>query len=178
MADAPTASAVAVATEVRRRCPGIGTAKLHKLLYYVQGYHLAWEGEPAFSDDIEAWEKGPVVASLWRAEKTQGIQDRPEQMRESVRNIITNVLCRLGDETGTDLIAATHAEDPWLDATQGGTVIANQLITHRSLVDYFCTESPDLKRMREHLNAARDDSPFVPDPPGALDTLLAEIAQG
>ncbi len=177
MADAPTASAVAVATEIRRRCPGIGTAKLHKLLYYVQGYHLAWEGEPAFSDDIEAWEMGPVVASLWRAEKTQGIQDRPEQMRESVRNIITNVLCRLDHKTGADLITATHAEDPWSDATQGGTVIANQLITHRSLADYFRIESPDLQRMRDDLDAVRDDSPFEPDPPGALDALLAEIGQ-
>ncbi len=176
MADAPTASAVAVATEIRRRCPGIGKAKLHKLLYYVQGYHLAWEGEAAFSDDIEAWELGPVVASLWRAEK-HGVQRRPEPLRESVRNIITNVLCRLGDETGADLITATHAEDPWSDATRGGTVIANQLITHRSLADYFCIESPDLQRMRDDLNAVCDDSPFEPDPPGALDTLLAEIGK-
>ena len=177
MADAPTASAVAVATEIRRRCPGTGKAKLHKLLYYVQGYHLAWEGEPAFSDDIEAWKRGPVVASLWRAEKHR-VQSRPEPLRESVLNTITNVLCRLGDETGADLIAATHAEDPWLDATQGGTVIANQLITHRSLADYFRIESPDLQRMRDDLDAVRDDTPFEPDPPGALDALLAEIGQG
>lgn len=173
MADAPTASAAAVATEIRRRRPRIGKAKLHKLLYYVQGYHLAWEGGPAFNDDIEAWERGPVVASLWHAEK-HGVQVRPEPLPQSVNNIVTNVLCRFGNETGASLIAATHDEGPWLNATQGGTVVANQLISHQSLIDFFSIESPEVQRLREALDAVRDDSPFVPDPPGALEALLAE----
>ena len=173
--DAPTASVTAIAAEIRRRRPSIRKVRLHKLLYYVQGYHLAWQGEPAFSDDIEAWELGPVVASLWHAEKHR-VQGRPEPLRESVRNILTNVLCRLGDKTGAELTAATHAEDPWLDATRGGTAIANQLITHKSLAEYFGTESPELKRMLKDLSVVRDDSPFVPDPPGALDALVAEIS--
>lgn len=173
MADVPIASAAAVAAEIRRRRPRIGKVKLHKLLYYVQGYHLAWEGEPAFSDDIEAWKKGPVVASLWHVEK-YWVQSRPKPLQESVNNIITNVLCRLGDKTGADLVAATHAEDPWLEATQGGAVVANQLISHQSLVEFFSIESREVQRLREALNAVRDDSPFVPDPPGALDALIAK----
>jgi len=48
-------STMQVATEIRRRRPRIGKARLHKLLYYVQGYHLAWNGHTAFDDDIEAW---------------------------------------------------------------------------------------------------------------------------
>ena len=176
--DAPSASVTAVAAEIRRRRPRIRKVRLHKLLYYVQGYHLAWQGEPAFFDDIEAWGSGPVVASLWHAEKRRVPGRRPptDPLRESVRNILTNVLCRLGDKTGAELIAATHAEDPWLDATQGGTVIANQLIPHESLAEYFGTESPALKRMLKDLDVVRDDSPFVPDPPGALDALVAEIS--
>ncbi|MCQ3815263.1 MAG: SocA family protein [Acidimicrobiia bacterium] len=57
---------------MRWRRPRIRKVRLHKLLYYVQGYHLAWQGEPAFPDDIEAWESGPVVASLWHAENCRG----------------------------------------------------------------------------------------------------------
>ena len=69
MAETPEPSTTRVAAEIRRRRIGIGKARLHKLLYYVQGYHLAWRGTPAFEDNIEAWEKGPVVAALWHAEK-------------------------------------------------------------------------------------------------------------
>lgn len=43
MSNAQVASARDVALAIERRLPGIGEAKLHKLLYYVQGYHLAWE---------------------------------------------------------------------------------------------------------------------------------------
>ena len=114
-----------------------------------------------------------MVASIWHAEKHR-VQVRPEPLPESVNNIITNVLCRLGDKTVANLIAATHAEDPWLNATQGGSVVANQLISHQSLIDFFSIESPEVKRLREALDAVRDDSPFVPDPPGALDSLMAE----
>ena len=173
--DAPSASVTAADAEIRWRRPRIRKVRLHKLLYYVQGYHLAWQGEPAFPDDIEAWESGPVVASLWHAENRRG-QGRAEPLRESVRNILTNVLCRLGDKTGAELFASTHAEDPWLEATQDGTVIANQLIPHESMAQYFGTESPELKRMLKDLDVVRDDSPFVPDPPGALDALVAEFS--
>lgn len=170
MADA---SAAAVAKEIRRRRQSIGKAKLHKLLYYVQGYHLAWEGAPAFEDDIEAWERGPVVADLWHAEK-HGVQVRDETLPVSVHNIVTNVLCRLGNMTGAELIAATHREDPWVHATDGGRRIANQVISHQSLTKFFSIESPETRRLREALDLVRDDSPFVPDPPGAIDALIAK----
>ncbi len=34
-------SAHDVAAQVRQRVPGVGTKKLHKLLYYCQGHHMA-----------------------------------------------------------------------------------------------------------------------------------------
>lgn len=38
--------------------------KLHKLLYYIQGWSLAGLGRPAFVHDLEAWRDGPVSTSL------------------------------------------------------------------------------------------------------------------
>ena len=35
--------------------------KLQKLLYYVQGFHIAVFNRPLFNEDIEAWMYGPVV---------------------------------------------------------------------------------------------------------------------
>jgi uncharacterized phage-associated protein len=39
--------------------------KLQKLLYYAQGWHLAFFDVPLFEDPIEAWRHGPVVGSLY-----------------------------------------------------------------------------------------------------------------
>jgi len=58
-----------VAAEIRRRLPGVGVKKLHKLLYYCQGHHLAAFGAPLFSQSISAWDMGPVVGELWHEEK-------------------------------------------------------------------------------------------------------------
>lgn len=57
-----------IAAALRERLPGIGSMKLHKLLYYCQGIHLAHVGEPVFPETISAWDMGPVVGSLWKAE--------------------------------------------------------------------------------------------------------------
>lgn len=62
-------SAHDVAIELRRRLPGLGVKKLHKLLYYCQGHHLATFGRPLFNETISAWDMGPVVGALWFAEK-------------------------------------------------------------------------------------------------------------
>ncbi|MFA0813614.1 Panacea domain-containing protein [Microbulbifer epialgicus] len=43
--------------------------KLQKLLYYIQGYHLACTGTPFFLDSIEAWRHGPVIGTVYHAYK-------------------------------------------------------------------------------------------------------------
>lgn len=176
MAATPRPATVQVASEIRRRRPRVGTAKLHKLLYYVQGYHLAWNDRPAFDDAIQAWEMGPVVAALWRAEKRGRPVEGSEPPPENVRNVITYVLRRVGDCTGSELIEATHAEDPWREATRAGRLIENQVISHESMARFFSQESPDLQRIREAVKAAGSDAPFEPDPPGLREALLAELS--
>lgn len=175
MAKAPAPSTRKVAAEIRRRRSGIGKARLHKLLYYVQGYHLAWRGSPAFDDDLEAWQKGPVVAALWHAEKGGCLVKSSEAPPELVCNVITYVLGRVGHRSGPELIAATHAEAPWRNATNGGRFIANQVMPHESLADFFSIESADLKLVRESVSATRDDNPFEPDPPGLREALMADL---
>ena len=46
--------------------------RLQKLLYFAQGWHLARYGKPLFDDDIEAWQYGPVVPSVYNAYKQYG----------------------------------------------------------------------------------------------------------
>ena len=76
-----------VAAELRKRVIGVGDVKLHKLLFFVQGSHLAWEGTPAFRERSEAWDMGPVVAALWRDEKrgrSSTAATEPETISHSV----------------------------------------------------------------------------------------------
>lgn len=42
----------------------IDEQKMHSLLYYAQGHHLATTGFPLFSDEIVAAENGPFIPSL------------------------------------------------------------------------------------------------------------------
>src|SRR5690349_6342361 len=53
-------TAHAIAAALRQRQPGMGVKKLHKLLYYVQGHHLAAFGQPLFRESISAWDMGPI----------------------------------------------------------------------------------------------------------------------
>jgi uncharacterized phage-associated protein len=116
-----TLSARDVAAALRDRRPGLPTKKLHKLLYYCQGHHLAIFEEPLFSETISAWDMGPVVGALWYEEK-QGDLPAPHprrEMDEAQLNTIGYVLSRYGALTGQDLENLTHSEQPWRLADSG-----------------------------------------------------------
>lgn len=105
-----------IADELRRRDPGIGKKKLHKLLYYVQGAHLARTGDVAFEEQIVAWKMGPVVSSLWADEKYDRQRPAPSHLDAEVMATVDEVVSRYGCLTGNQLEALTHQEDPWVDA--------------------------------------------------------------
>jgi uncharacterized phage-associated protein len=110
-------SARDVAAVLRDRLPGLSTTKLHKLLYYCQGHHLAAFGVPLFSESIAAWDMGPVVSALWAEEKyANRMPDAglmPRELDEAALNTIGYVLSRYGTLSAGDLIRLTHGEDPW-----------------------------------------------------------------
>lgn len=108
-----TVSAHDVAAVLRERLPGVGVKKLHKLLYYCQGHHLATFDEPLFSESISAWDMGPVVGKLWGEEK-HGVAPPPRRdLGEAELNTVGYVLSRYGSLTGTDLEHLSHSEAPW-----------------------------------------------------------------
>ncbi|MDR1081312.1 MAG: DUF4065 domain-containing protein [Deltaproteobacteria bacterium] len=123
--------------------------KLQKLLYFAQGWHLAYNDVPLFEDPIEAWKYGPVVRPVYRA-----LSSRPKN--ESITEPIEGYVLRGGDYTvlGTpemisrgddterlmrsvwksysgkrpwELVAITHAKgSPWdIVANSSGNVQVN-----------------------------------------------------
>jgi uncharacterized phage-associated protein len=109
--------------------------KLQKLVYYSEGWHLAYFEHPLIDEDFEAWVHGPVVRSLWDHYKGRGdyftnFRLKPEYS-ERIRNyfhqlfcseqleLINDVLKEYGDKSAYHLEALSHSEDPWREARNG-----------------------------------------------------------
>lgn len=135
-----TVPADAVAAALRERLPGLPTKKLHKLLYYCQGHHLASLGHPLFSETISAWDMGPVVGQLWYREKQDGPSlDQLSPLGEAELNTIGYVVSRYGALTGADLENLTHSEDPWRRANTSRRQGESVRIEQEWLAGYFAT---------------------------------------
>ena len=179
-------SAHDVAAELRRRHPGLPTVKLHKLLYYCQGHHLATFGLPLFTESISAWDMGPVVGSLWYAERSGRPGGPPAPLGEAELNTIGYVLSRYGALSGRDLYHLTHSESPWRSADTGRSPGTSVRIPTTSIESYFRSVAGadedeeivlDAGVVLEWLKDAartRDDA-APPDEPAELTARLGEL---
>lgn len=136
-------SAHDVAAALRERLPGLPTKKLHKLLYYCQGHHLAATGDALFTETISAWDMGPVVGTLWHEERTG--ETRPSTpLSEGQLNTVGYVVSRYGRLTGRDLEALTHSESPWQRANERRLPQASSRIELSWMREHFrMTGAPD-----------------------------------
>lgn len=171
-----TVSAHDVARELRHRFPLVGAVKLHKLLYYCQGWYTAWTGRPMFGEQIQAWENGPVVADLWRAEtRNHWDTPAPTPLDDDMFIALDYVASRYGSLSGRDLIQLTHGEAPWSDAweTQG----RNSEISPADIARYFQNDE-ELREVQAMARAMLGDDRLaaflkqseVPSSPAADDT--------
>ena len=113
--------------------------KLQKLLYYQQGFHLAFFGTPLFAENVEAWMYGPVVPAVYDEYSAYGSSALPE-VKEPVslsadeEELFNEVYDAYREFSAIGLMNRTHSERPWLDAVphDRGTVI-----TQESMMAYF-----------------------------------------
>jgi uncharacterized phage-associated protein len=91
---------------------------LHKLLYYCQGWSLAWTDHPLFKARIEAWKNGPVVARVYRIQKHYPSTETgsSDALTQPQTDIVRRVVAFYGGYTHYELIALTHREPPWRKA--------------------------------------------------------------
>ena len=116
--------------------------KLQKLLYYQQGFHLAFFGTPLFAEDVEAWMYGPVVPAVYDEYSASGSSALPEvkepvSLSEDEEELFNEVYDAYREFSAIGLMNRTHSERPWLDAVphDRGTVI-----TQESMMAYFKTQ--------------------------------------
>jgi uncharacterized phage-associated protein len=132
-------SAHDVAAVLRDRLPGLPTKKLHKLLYYCQGHHLAIFDEPLFGETISAWDMGPVVGTLWHQEQHGEVLPEPAALDEAQLNTVGYVVSRYGALTGRDLENLTHSETPWQLANRARRPRESTRIELEWIKEYFRT---------------------------------------
>ncbi|MDR1166513.1 MAG: DUF4065 domain-containing protein [Deltaproteobacteria bacterium] len=109
--------------------------KLHKLLYFAQGWRLAYFNFPLFEDPIEAWKYGPVVSSVYFAlssRKKKGVitdmirgyfargadyslgTPEMEFHNDDIGDFMMSVWNSYSKKSAWELVATTHAKgSPW-----------------------------------------------------------------
>jgi len=118
----------------------ISNMKVQKLLYYVQGFHLAMYDKPFFSEDIYAWRYGPVVIEAYEYFKKYGSGHIPTENLGKVdltveeEDLIFEVWDVYGQFSAAKLMNLTHAEPPW------STTPRDQIISHKKMKAYFLTQ--------------------------------------
>ncbi|RJF74089.1 Panacea domain-containing protein [Rhodopseudomonas palustris] len=109
----------------------LNVLKLHKLLYYVQAWNLAFGKGRFFNNEFQAWVHGPVCRIIYdRFKDTKSMYSpvRRRDMRENfdvdalpnpVKRHIDNILEAYAEYTDDQLEEMTHQERPWIETREG-----------------------------------------------------------
>ena len=140
----------------------ISPMKLQKLVYFAHGWHLAYTGKPLIGEEIQAWDYGPVIDTLYRDLKGYGSGDVTGQIPEieyldqkftttnplvespEIRTFLGNVVDVYGPLSAIQLSNMTHQPDtPWAKLkaefpTQRALTIPDELIE-----DHFAAKLPN-----------------------------------
>lgn len=118
---------------------GISNLKLQKLVYYAAGIFSVVrgvDGPPLFNADIEAWQHGPVVRSLYFRFNEHGSSAIPAPVDfdfsvfdASDLAVLDDVYEAYGQFSAWKLRNMTHEEPPWVEAfsSSGKRISRNQL---------------------------------------------------
>lgn len=117
---------------------GITNLKLQKVLYFAQAYFLAKLGKPLFSDNIEAWEYGPVVPSVYRKYRENGsnpiiVEEDKSSIAEEDKEALQKIWNTFGGYSASKLVDIVHAHTPWKDAYQ----TSSKVISNKALKNYY-----------------------------------------
>lgn len=146
----------------KRQGDALTPMKLQKLVYFAHGWCLALTEQALISDQIQAWQYGPVIPSIYHEFKEVGngpitnpatemryergmkfvrkafsLDDYPEtEERQHAKEIIAKVFEIYGKYSAVRLSNATHLHGtPWQQVYQQGS--RHQVISNDVIKDYF-----------------------------------------
>ena len=111
---------IIAAEYIINKCTEVTPLALQKMLYYVQGFYMAFYKTEFFENDCEAWVHGPVYREIYnqfKEYKYHTIEIKDEINSELFTNeeieILDSICENFGCYSGTMLESFTHDEDPW-----------------------------------------------------------------
>ena len=113
--------------------------KLQKLLYYEQGFHLAYFNAPLFDAPIEAWQYGPVVPIVYNQYKSNGrvgiepVASTFTFINPKEKALFDEVYRVYSAYSAIGLMEMTHSETPWRTSNVG----LGCEISHESMRSFF-----------------------------------------
>lgn len=140
------ASIYEVAKYILQKKYSMTTMKLQKLAYYCQAWSLAWDDEPLFKEDFQAWANGPVCYELYQLHKGKfsvSIEDfsvvKDGEFSAKQKETIDIVLDFYGDKDPLWLSELTHKEAPWKIAREGipAGEPSCKIISKESMQEYY-----------------------------------------
>lgn len=117
----------------------ISNLKLQKMMYYQQGFHLAYFGTPLFDEDIVAWQYGPVVPSVYKEYKSFesnsiSTSKKGISLSDDEEELFNNVYEEYNQFSAVALMKMTHEEFPWK------TTEINSVIGQDKMMSFFKTQ--------------------------------------
>lgn len=121
---------------------GISNLKLQKLLYYAQGFYLALFNDSLFTDEIQAWQHGPVCSEVYHIYKTNGSNIIPFTENITFGDFLNDEQFKFLDEVYDEfaqfsawkLRDMTHDEPTWINHESTASIIPRDEIK-----EYFLT---------------------------------------
>ena len=135
------AKVIDVASYFLNRHGGMTSGKLQCLVYYAQAWHLVWDEEPLFEEEIQAWEANVRCPVLYRAlgkrfKVTKLPQGRVKKLKNNEKDTIDAILNGYGKLTGHQLSDKIHVEDPWVKSRPRYPE-EYRIIDHDAMYTYF-----------------------------------------
>jgi uncharacterized phage-associated protein len=97
---------------------GITNLKLQKMLYFADAVYLAFFGKALFKDEIQAWDLGPVVPTVYKIFSKFG--DQPihaesvaDCLDPDLHEFLREVWNTFGKYSATELVNISHMHAPW-----------------------------------------------------------------
>jgi len=124
--------------------------KLNKLLYFAQGRYLVKKGVPLFSDNIEAWEHGPVINSVYQKYKYCGsspisvVDDDYgyDNFSSDDINFLLDIYDEYGKYSASKLRKMTHEiGSPWEEVYKHKSSLHEEIL-NSDIKKYFLKEAP------------------------------------
>ena len=130
--------------------------QINKLVYFCHGWMLGLYGRSLISEQVEAWEYGPIIPSIYYAFRGNGADiinfhdyftDTFTDFDSDETNVIQQVINEYGDLSESKLVEVAYASDtPWekyYDETRWNIVIPDKAIK-----DHFEKESKTIEESK------------------------------